>query len=204
MDENVPITSPQPTEPVPPTGDFKPILLSCLVVLILALLGGILFFDQIKSALTKQGSEKAKNEKVAQNITPQPTSLTFPTIDPRVVCARFTNLENALLNIEKACVLDLSNQNLAALPSDVTKLKNLNEISLSNNKFKTFPNQLLSLQALLSIDLSNNQISELPASISDLKDLQLLDLSNNNISKVEQEKIKAMFSSRGAGITIKF
>lgn len=185
MEENAPSTPPaQPNEPVP-SRDFKPMLLSGLVVVILALLGGIFFFDQIKTLFNKKSLPQSPGD-VLNQLSPT----VFPTIDPRIVCARFTNLENALLNIEKACALDLSNQNLTSLPDKVLQLTKLDTIVLNNNSFSNFPDGLTTISTLVEIDIVNNKISNIPVSISQLQNLQKIDLTGNNLSSGEVQKIK--------------
>lgn len=187
MEENISATPPAQLGKPEVTRDFKPFLIFGLVVVILSLLGGIVFFDQIKSAFTRRSLGKGRpiTQQTAQKPLTSPTS--FPTINPKIVCARFTDLESALLNIDKACALDLSNQNLTSLPDKVVQLAKLNEITLNNNSLAIFPKALTSIQTLFEIDLANNKISEIPSSISLLTNLQKIDLSNNKLQSLPQE-----------------
>src|SRR3989344_7209493 len=87
---------------------------------------------------TKFNQPQKPQDKV-QNQTLLPSS-------PPVVCKRFTNLDEALKNIEIACVLDLSKQNLTYLPGSILKLKNLTDLSLKNNKLSMFPTVIFNMQ----------------------------------------------------------
>ncbi len=149
-----------------------------LMAIIIALVGGILFFNQIKSFF--------KNPSVPGSIKTS-QSVAEPTLNPKVTCAKFTDLNYALKYIDQACILDLSRKNLKTLPPGITSLTHLNTIILNKNKFTVFPEELLSLRSIVEIDLANNQIKEIPLGISNLKRLQVLDLSNNKITKLPED-----------------
>jgi Leucine-rich repeat (LRR) protein len=167
-----------------PNDPIKIASIVALVVVITSLLAGIIFFDTIKSLLTNKGSTDKRDEN---------TQSVFPTIDPKVVCARFTNINHALQNAEKACILDLSGQNLSSLP-DLTKLTKLTTLVLKDNKFAEVPPQLMSLSNLVELDLSNNQIRTIPDSIKDLKKLNVINLTGNDVTKnfSEMEKLSGL------------
>src|SRR3989338_3522530 len=134
---------------------------------------------------TKFNQPQKPQDKV-QNQTLLPSS-------PPVVCKRFTNLGESLKNIEIACVLDLSNQNLTTVPNDITKLTKLNELNLSNNKFTSIPASVLDVSTLITLNLSNNQISKAPQNLGKLTNLQSLNLSENNFSENEKNRIITIF-----------
>jgi len=54
--------------------------------------------------------------------------------------------------------LDVSNNSLTDVPSELSNLKNLRDINLSENCFKSIPQVLQSMSSLVSINLSNNSI----------------------------------------------
>lgn len=105
-------------------------------------------------------------------------------VDKQFVCTRYNSINDAVNNIDTACILDLSGNNLSSLPSDITKLKNLTTIILNKNSFTAFPDELSKMPGLVEIRLSDNLISDFPASLSKLEKLQILDLSNNKISSI--------------------
>jgi internalin A len=145
---------------------------SALIILLFVLLAAfVLFFLSLNfnNPLSQAPTATSKNNNV-------------PTLNPKVTCARFTNLAAALTYINQACILDLSNKNLSELPQDITKLKNLIQINLSKNNLTVFPNELLSMDKLIVINLSNNKIAQVPTAINKLKNLQGLDLSNNQLT----------------------
>lgn len=144
-----PVQQPVPNAPAPSGSPLK--WVAILFVLILLLSGATVFLFQKKEP--KKNAAEMQDEKSANESQKTPE---------KVVCKRFTSLDEALNNIEIACVLDLSGQSLTEVPQGVYKLTKINEIDLSDNKLTRFPTDLLKLEGLISLDLSNNQISSIP------------------------------------------
>ena len=99
-----------------------------IVAVIVLLLLGLIFFDNIKGFV---GQEKNTSSKATP--TPIPATL-YPTIPPRSDCATVTNLEQALQNTKEVCILDLSNQNISTLPKEVANLGKLEKVILTGTK----------------------------------------------------------------------
>lgn len=180
MEENIktsqPVIPPMAT-PIKKGFNFTPFILIGLIVVIGGLTSSILFLDQIKELIDTKPAPVIENREQSAILSPAPS----------VICRRFTDLAEALNNIEIACVLDLSNQNLNTLPENITKLTKLNKIILSNNSFTQFPEILTEIDTLIDIDLSNNQITSIPASITELKSLQIMNFSNNSLTTLPTE-----------------
>ncbi|XWS75852.1 hypothetical protein CRYUN_Cryun01aG0127600 [Craigia yunnanensis] len=86
---------------------------------------------------------------------------------------------------ENIIVLNTSGLGLSSLIFDTTigKLTQLQFLDLSNNKITTLPSNLWSLGSLKSLNLSSNQISgSLPNNIGNFGLLEVIDLSDNNFS----------------------
>ena len=83
-------------------------------------------------------------------------------------------------NLIQVANLFLSNNCLTALPITFANLQDLNDLDLASNRLDRFPPEICSL-TLHTLDLSNNQISELPNEIVKLTTLKDFDLSNNQI-----------------------
>lgn len=80
--------------------------------------------------------------------------------------------------------LDLSNNNLTgALPSQISKLKNLRVLIVSNNKMTGVPAEVGQLTNLEVLDLSNNQLTGLPNELANLKRLKTLNLAGNSYAE---------------------
>jgi len=159
-------------------------VISTFILSALILIGSLIY---TKTNLFKPKTESQADRSVNQSINESIAST------PPVVCKRFTNLEEALKNIEIACVLDLSKQGLTELPKDIAKLIKLNELSLKGNKLTSFPQPLLEMPTIISLDLSGNQINKFPDDLDQLTNLQILKLSGNNFPESEKARILKLF-----------
>ena len=81
------------------------------------------------------------------------------------------NLDKKLWNFE--------NLDLIKIPSNINKLKKVNDLSFKNNKIVNLPNELFQLDKLEFLDLSDNNILSLPVKIKELKNLIELDIYSN-------------------------
>ena len=77
--------------------------------------------------------------------------------------------------------LNLSINRLTALPESLGELTRLRSLYLSNNQLPALPESVGGLTQLQSLYLSNNQLSALPESLGQLAQLQLLDLARNQL-----------------------
>ncbi|KAI3630900.1 hypothetical protein MIR68_012335 [Amoeboaphelidium protococcarum] len=76
--------------------------------------------------------------------------------------------------------LDVSCNQLAALPSDLQKCTMLTHLNVSGNKLTAVDDKFfVELKALKGLHLGRNQLKQAPSSISKLVELQELDLSGN-------------------------
>lgn len=87
--------------------------------------------------------------------------------------------------LTKLQILDLSNNRIAGLPSDLWSLSSLKILNLSFNHISgSLPNNIGNFGLLQSIDLSSNNFSgEIPASITSLVSLQDLKLDQNRFEQ---------------------
>ncbi|CAL5376294.1 unnamed protein product [Camellia sinensis] len=96
---------------------------------------------------------------------------------------------------ENVIGLVASGLGLSGLIPDTTigKLRNLELLDLSNNKITGLPSDLWSLGSLKTLNLSSNQISDnLPSNIGNFGLLQTLDLSSNNFSGTIPEAMNSL------------
>ena len=82
----------------------------------------------------------------------------------------------------KLQLLELSGNQLEAVPMNLRYLTHLKEIDLSGNRFSEFPPVLLVLPVLQSLNLENNTIDKVPDNIDDMKALNKIDLSTNRLT----------------------
>jgi internalin A len=80
--------------------------------------------------------------------------------------------------------LNLSNQKLTEIPSEVFQLKNLTTLYLHNNQIVEIPDEIAQLQNLTLLDLCYNQIVKIPDAIAQLQNLIVLNLSDNQIVEI--------------------
>ncbi|KAL5547498.1 hypothetical protein UlMin_002729 [Ulmus minor] len=79
----------------------------------------------------------------------------------------------------------------------IGKLTKLQTLDLSNNKITTLPSDLWSLDSLKALNLSSNQISgSLPSNIGNFGLLESFDVSNNNFSGEIPDSISSLVSLR--------
>lgn len=80
--------------------------------------------------------------------------------------------------------LSLHGFDLNHLPSELTKLNNIQELDLGFNKFDTIPDQIYKLSSLTKLDLKGNNISEISREILKLKNLKSLYIDDNEIAEI--------------------
>ena len=83
--------------------------------------------------------------------------------------------------------LDLSNNQLSSLPTEIGKLVNLKYLYLQDNQLTSLPAEIGKLVNLKVLDLHNNQLSSLPTEIGKLINLHTLGLSNNQLTSLPAE-----------------
>lgn len=81
----------------------------------------------------------------------------------------------------KTRIIDLSNQNLTEIPSEVFRCANLRKLYIYNNKIRSIPSEIKNLKHLITLDISNNELGRIYAPIGSLKKLRILMLNKNNI-----------------------
>lgn len=88
----------------------------------------------------------------------------------------------------KLTTLDLRNNLLCDLPSDLSSCQELREVILSFNRFTKLPTVLYSLPKLEILFANDNKIDSIDAEgIKKLSSLATLDLQNNNIEQLPPE-----------------
>ena len=84
--------------------------------------------------------------------------------------------------------LDLTNQELTALPGGILRLQeHLTKLTLTANRLSEFHSDFLELKQLKVLELRNNQICAIPASVSLLSNLEILGLSDNLITHLPDQ-----------------
>ena len=93
----------------------------------------------------------------------------------------YDNLEEALKNPGSVYRLSLRGKKLKAVPLEILKLKNLQELDLSKNKLDSLPNEIGRLKNLEVLDVSSNKLEYFPDSIGKLKNLKKIAAGKNEL-----------------------
>ena len=119
-----------------------------------------------------------------------------------------THISEEILDLkEHLTTLDLSNNELAEIPSFITELKYLEQLDLKNNKISNinidfskfinlkilslkgnmlekFPSQILKIDNLQELSIARNRIDAIPGTISQLKNLKIFFADGNRITEL--------------------
>lgn len=79
------------------------------------------------------------------------------------------------------------NTPLDSIPKSIGELENLKSLVLANNKLTKLPNEISKLKKLEVLVLDNNQISSLPRNIYELRNLKVLSLRNNQLTQLNDD-----------------
>ena len=82
--------------------------------------------------------------------------------------------------------LDLSNNQVALVSSEIGRLEMLEEINLSNNPLLGLPDEIGSLTALTSLDVGDTRLYDLPRSLQKLTGLRTLRIQNTDINVLDR------------------
>eukprot|EP01104_Vermistella_antarctica_P018428 TRINITY_DN6819_c0_g1_i1.p1 TRINITY_DN6819_c0_g1~~TRINITY_DN6819_c0_g1_i1.p1 ORF type:complete len:179 (-),score=32.44 TRINITY_DN6819_c0_g1_i1:120-656(-) len=93
----------------------------------------------------------------------------------------FNNLCNCLVE------LDLSNNKLPEVPSEIGNLTKLEVLNLRYNELGSLPNTISKLQSLKELHLGANKFGAIPPPVCELSSLELLDCFQNRISRLPCE-----------------
>ncbi|KAK3083332.1 hypothetical protein FSP39_019767 [Pinctada imbricata] len=91
-------------------------------------------------------------------------------------------LPEALGTLHDLEILSADDNQLSDIPSDVSGLRHIQQLSLSKNAFTKFPVSVCSLKTLEILDLRKNEIPEIPSRIAELDRLTSLYMGNNVVN----------------------
>ncbi|KAM6110415.1 E3 ubiquitin-protein ligase LRSAM1 isoform 4-T4 [Pterocles gutturalis] len=90
----------------------------------------------------------------------------------------------SLLSLKTVKVLDLHDNQLAALPADIGQLTALQVLNLERNLLKCLPQSIGDLAQLQMLNVKGNKLKELPTTVSGLRSLRTLDISGNTLQEL--------------------
>lgn len=83
--------------------------------------------------------------------------------------------------------LVMKNNQLSTLPKEIAQLVNLERLVLTNNRLNSIPIELTQLAQLTSLIINQNRLESLPEEIGKLSRLQHLDVSENRLVSLPKE-----------------
>ncbi len=83
--------------------------------------------------------------------------------------------------------LDLSDNTITELPSEIGRLTQLKELDLAGNHLTKLPPEIGQLTQLIDLDLNSNKLVELPSEIGQLRQLSRLTLAGNKLTDLPPE-----------------
>ncbi|XP_048821890.1 E3 ubiquitin-protein ligase LRSAM1 isoform X3 [Lagopus muta] len=89
-----------------------------------------------------------------------------------------------LLSLITVKVLDLHDNQLASLPTDIGQLTSLQVLNLERNLLKCLPQSIGDLAQLQVLNVKGNKLRELPATVSGLRSLRTLNVSENLLQEL--------------------
>ena len=87
-------------------------------------------------------------------------------------------LPDSICQLSLLTHLNVSNNALSSLPSELHRLSNLTLLNVSKNNLTTLPDNFATLSTLTSLDLSDNPLKTLTPKIGKLCNLTILNISN--------------------------
>uniref|UniRef100_A0A669QNG4 Leucine rich repeat and sterile alpha motif containing 1 n=1 Tax=Phasianus colchicus TaxID=9054 RepID=A0A669QNG4_PHACC len=90
----------------------------------------------------------------------------------------------SLLSLITVKVLDLHDNQLASLPTDIGQLTSLQVLNLERNLLKCLPQSIGDLAQLQVLNVKGNKLRELPATVSGLRSLRTLNISENLLQEL--------------------
>lgn len=99
---------------------------------------------------------------------------------------QFRSIKDALAHDKPSQVttLDLSNQNLGEVPSEIGKLTNLRVLNLEHNNLTVLPEEIGFLKNLTTLVLNSNLLKTLPLSMKNLSNLMKLEVNRNDLDEL--------------------
>jgi len=97
---------------------------------------------------------------------------------------QLTSLPSEIGNFTKLQILTIANNQLSSLPPEIGNLENLHHLNLDNNRLTSLPLEIRNLRKLHYLNLDNNCLASLPSVVGELTNLHSLSLNKNKLSSL--------------------
>ncbi len=135
--------------------------------------------EKIEVSPTLEAEQTNQDILSQQQLFKLPETLTSTSTELNLNNQQLMFFPEVLLKFNNLEILNLSSNYIPQIPSEITLLNSLVELSLANNhSLYNLPNALCLLKTLRKLDLSNTLIAKLPDNIGALENLEELDLFN--------------------------
>eukprot|EP00960_Hanusia_phi_P051265 760685-Hanusia_phi.AAC.5 len=101
-----------------------------------------------------------------------------------------SEFDNLVLNYSKITWLDMSNNNLMKIPTEIRQLQQIELVNFSHNKLGCIPKILTLMYCIQDFSMDDNGIEQIEPSIALLTGLTRLSLSENRISRMHPALFK--------------
>ena len=195
------------------TGGTMKKIISGIIFGLLIIIGG----NKLIGMVTEQPAPKPskKLSKLKKLDLSKSNLTTFPVHILTLINLKGLNLSNnqipaipeGINQLEKLRKLNISNNLLTAFPDSTLALKNLEEFSISNNKIPAIPEDITKLTKLRKLNISFNQFTTFPMHILQIASLEKLTVSEREIDtmpgdKTFLEKLATLNTTFGKKLTI--
>ena len=92
-----------------------------------------------------------------------------------------------ILNNTGLTKLDLSGNDIESLPSEIGKLKKLQELYIIDSGLRALPGEIRMFTDLRILDVHDNELTGIPAEIGQLPKIEKIDFSGNQITALPNE-----------------
>ena len=103
-----------------------------------------------------------------------------------ISCNEFAELPAEITCLKAIRGLNLAMNKLTSLPAALGEFKNLTHLNLEINEIKELPEPLVVLTELKALLASHNKLKAVPTEIGNLKNLEIISLGNNGILTVPE------------------
>ena len=98
----------------------------------------------------------------------------------------FVDLDSAVRNPDFVLALDVKQQGISELPTEIKNFKNMISCNLIGNPLKKLSAELLTLDQLEELSLSSTQLESLPKEIGNLTNLRVMTLNFNKLTEIPE------------------